>query len=137
MLAAPPELNVTAPNAIYFDMTDGGDIKQAKLGLFIRRVETTQNKETLILLYTLGIDKTTNRLDRVHYDHIPLVLNSTNTGRWYEFDVTGPVKSWIRDPNSNYGMAVVANDMNGHPLVVTTPSNSGERENVSLSACEL
>ena len=134
ILAVPPEFNISGPNTIYFNMTRGEGIETAKLGLFIRKVETPQGS-TLVVVRKFKMDKRSNNIEREFVESTRLILTPNTTGQWYELDVTHAVKEWIQDPHTNYGMQVLASDMTGRLLVVTNPTGTGDEGKVSLTVC--
>ncbi|CAH1797998.1 unnamed protein product [Owenia fusiformis] len=48
-------------------------------------------------------------------------------GYWHKFDILAQVQRWIRRPNSNLGLEVKANSVNGRSLAITHPDKDEEK----------
>jgi hypothetical protein len=118
-------------NVCFFEFqsdVDASDIVSAKLGVFVRRVATSTNTITMFLIYKVKPRRRGNILIK----RKRITLNAGDTNKWYRFDVDAVVKSWVRNPHSNYGLQIMIFDDYGHSLAIVNPENKEEELYVSI-----
>lgn len=128
-------LNTSLLNTCSFTFSSeltADQVISAQLGLYIRERNEERRRgdggpATWILIYRVGRpQRATSTTDKVLYRKRKIFLNSVDTGRWYYFDVKTLLDFWIRQPESNFGIQVIASDSTGQPLAVLPTTNDND-----------
>lgn len=128
MLSAPRRLDITDSMVTYFTFQQEvlqSVVVKAELGVYIKRPTTYSTRKTLVLIERLhrrGTENVSRKRIRLDADH---------TGRWYTFDLTKVVMKWIKNPQKNLGVRIVATDDDGRGIAIVTPENEEEEAYVS------
>lgn len=103
----------------------------ANMGIYLKLRNTTSHTPqstapvTWLLIYRIfrGPD---GRFQTALQRKRKIFLTPQDTGKWQYFDVRTIVEHWIRNPEQNYGVQIIASDFRGEPLATLPTANQTE-----------
>ena len=136
-ISAPANMSINDTQACFFKFSNDilgsrSQVQNATFGVYIKAPSVPGVMYTYILVYVLGPPSHHHNHLRQHLIHQKKInLNQEQTMKYYKFDLTRQVNNWIKWPDSNWGIKVMASDSQGTPLAIVSPQNPEEEAYVS------